>query len=901
MKLGNLDTRTFRSKVARRTFTLFIACALIPVSALALLSLEQVTTQLNEQSQQRLHQATKAAALGIYQRLLGLQEAITLTASGLRSRSGPTGPRPDARVDEELQRRFKSLLLVTDDGTKMPLFGHLDHLPVLTTEHRRHLASGKTLLLVEHVPNRPPRLVMGRVRDPERPHREILYAEIDPAYLWDFGDDATLASQTKLSVVDQSLNLLFASPQAPTSFPEPIALQLSRSTSGRFEWSEDANEYVASYWALFLRVNFSTPKWTIVLSEARADVLAPIASFKRTFFLVVLLSVWIVLLLSITQIRKSLIPLEKLQEGTRRIARGDFDTRVEVASRDEFQELAVSLNTMAHQLGRQFTALTMMGEVSLAVSRNPGLLEEVLRQCADILVRHLDLAAVRVWVLNSDDRVLELRASAGLSGRLDGAESRIPLGHSAIGQIAEERRPRVTNALVENSGSEQAWAAREGLVAFVGHPLLVEGRLVGVAAAYARTPLDDVGLSGFVSAAGEIAQCIERQRVEEALRGSEEQVRQLQKMEAVGRLAGGVAHDFNNLLTVITGHSQLLLRQLPPGDPLREGLDLIEATAVRAGWLTRQLLAFSRKQNLAPVVLDPNDVVSGMATMLERLIGDDVELVFRPDSSLGRVRVDSGQLEQVIVNLVVNARDAMPEGGRITIETADVELDAAYAGLHFGVRPGSYVMLAVTDTGIGMGAETQSHIFEPFFTTKEPGKGTGLGLATVYGIVKQSDGHIRVQSQPGEGTTFKIYFPLVDAPLGQPARAAPLGPAPEGAETILLVEDQADVRLVVRRVLQNAGYIVLDASTPGDALELAGRHTGPIHVMLTDIVMPQMNGRALAALLKRRCPAMRVLYMSGYADTVLDPGTAYLQKPFTPDTLVRTVREVLDTVVGTSR
>ena len=900
MKLGQLDTRAFRSKVARRTFTLFVSCALIPVSALALLSFEQVSSQLNEQSQQRLHQASKAAALGIYQRLLGLEEAIIITASGLRARSSPTGPPRDARVDEESQRRFKSLVLVTDEGTRVPLFGHLDHLPALTPEQQRHLASGKTLLVVEHAPNRPPRLFLGRVRDPERPDREILYAEIDPTYLWGFDDEVTLAPATKLSVVDQSLNLLFASAQAPTSFPEPAALQLSRSISGRFEWSDDTNEYVARYFSLSLQFTFSTSKWTIVLSESRADVLAPIAGFKRNFLLVILLSLWIVLLLSITQIRRSLIPLEKLQEGTRRIARGDFDTRVEVASRDEFEELAVSLNRMAHQLGRQFMALTMMGEISIVLNRNRRL-EDILQQCADVLVRHLDLAVVRVWVLSGDDKVLELRASAGMSGRLDGAESRVPLGQSEIGLIAEERRPRVTNSLVEDSGSEQEWARREGMVAFVGHPLVVEGRLVGVAAAYARKPLDDVGLSGFVSAAGEIAQCIERRRVEEALRGSEEQVRQLQKMEAVGRLAGGVAHDFNNLLTVITGHSQLLLRQLPPGDQLREGLDLIEGTAVRAGWLTRQLLTFSRKQNVVPVVLDPNEVVSGMAAMLERLIAEDVDLVFRPGSSLGRVRVDPGQLEQVIVNLVVNARDAMPEGGRITVETADVELDEEYARTHVGVRPGWYVMLAVSDTGIGMDPETQSHIFEPFFTTKEPGKGTGLGLATVYGIVKQSDGNIWVQSQPGGGTTFKIYFPLVDAPLEPAGPVAALGQAPEGAETILLVEDQADVRHLVRRVLQGAGYTVLDTSSPADALALAGRYTGPIHLMLTDIVMPQMNGRVLADLLKRRCPALRVVFMSGYADTQLDPGTAYLQKPFTPDTLVRTVRAVLDTVAETSR
>ncbi|HEV8381974.1 MAG TPA: PAS domain S-box protein [Gemmatimonadales bacterium] len=379
----------------------------------------------------------------------------------------------------------------------------------------------------------------------------------------------------------------------------------------------------------------------------------------------------------------------------------------------------------------------------------------------------------------------------------------------------------------------------------------------------------------------------------------EEQYRQSQKMEAVGQLAGGIAHDFNNLLTAILGNTQLLLRDLPPGDAKRSDVEEIRKASERAASLTRQLLAYSRRQMLQPVVLDLNVVVAEMDRLLRRLIGEHIALatVLAPD--LGRVRADPNQIEQVIVNLAVNARDAMPEGGKLTIETANVELDDAFAQAHLGSVPGPYALLAVTDSGVGMDATVRAHLFEPFFTTKEVGKGTGLGLATVYGIVKQSDGYISVYSEPGRGTSFKIYLPRIAAPAG--TLAGPQRVRPErGTETVLVVEDEPAVLTLSRRALESQGYVVLAASDAAAALRVVERHGGTIHLLLTDVVMPGLSGRELADRLAAQRPGIRVLYMSGYpGDAVVQHGTlpsgsAFLQKPFSPDGLARKVRDVLD-------
>jgi signal transduction histidine kinase len=426
---------------------------------------------------------------------------------------------------------------------------------------------------------------------------------------------------------------------------------------------------------------------------------------------------------------------------------------------------------------------------------------------------------------------------------------------------------------------------RVALFLFTG--LIVSGALFAVTRAEVKA-----------RAAAERA-AVDLRRAATQQRRLEEQLIQSQKMVGIGRLAGGVAHDFNNLLTAILGYAELMEPQLED-EGLRSELREIRLAGERAAALTRQLLAFSRRQVMQPRTLDLNTVVSDVKKMLARLIGEDVALVTRLDPALGSVEADPGQLEQVLMNLSVNARDAMPEGGTLTFETANAVLDADFAAVHPGALPGAYVVLTVTDSGTGMTDEVRGHAFEPFFTTKDKGKGTGLGLATAYGIVKQSGGYIMVESEAGRGTTFRIYLPRVEGTAAVSERTTISSLLPVGTETILLVEDEAGVRRLSLTVLETQGYVVLEAPSGDVALQVARSETGPIHLVVTDVVMPGMNGRELWDRLKVLRPDSRVLFMSGYTDDaiarhgVLEPGIAFLQKPFTPFSLAQKVREVLD-------
>jgi signal transduction histidine kinase/ActR/RegA family two-component response regulator len=499
--------------------------------------------------------------------------------------------------------------------------------------------------------------------------------------------------------------------------------------------------------------------------------------------------------------------------------------------------------------------------------------------------------------------------------------SRRPLkiGESLMGLVAETGEPLVVNDPANDprlAAVYQASMRELQYRAWMGVPLKAGDRVIGVLG------IRTVRESGFTAQDMRTAEAFaaqaavalqngrlyhETRQAYEELTSTQEQLTQARKMEAIGRLAGGIAHDFNNLLLVMIGRSQLLLRQLGPEDPSRAGVELIENTAIRAADLTRQLLAFSRKQILQPAVIDLNTIVSGMGEMLRRLIGEDIAFYTALACDLGSTRADRSQIEQIILNLTVNARDAMANGGQLTLETANVELDAAYARSHLDVRPGSYVMLAVSDTGTGMDAATRARIFEPFFTTKGPGRGTGLGLATVYGIVKQSGGHIWVYSEPQHGTTFKIYFPRAAQAAESTDIPLATGSGPKGHETILLVEDETAVRELATDILRAEGYEVLPAADARQALDISAAHAGRIHVLVTDVVMPGTSGRELAEQMLVQRQGIAVVYMSGYTDNavvqhgVLGRDAVFLQKPFTPDRLTQQVRALLDRKASAER
>ena len=506
--------------------------------------------------------------------------------------------------------------------------------------------------------------------------------------------------------------------------------------------------------------------------------------------------------------------------------------------------------------------------------------EEALRNSEERYRRLFERNLAGVFRSTVDGRILECnQAFAGIFG-YDSPEELRGVGASDLYVEASERggfleRLRAERMIV---GYEARFRRRDGRFAWT----------------LENVTLLDAGTDGEEVVEGTMIDVTERKNLEE-------QFRQAQKMEAVGRLAGGVAHDFNNILTAILGYGDLLRASLSGDSPLQEEVEEIRKAAERAATLTRQLLAFSRRQVLTMEVLDLNLLLRDIEKMLRRVIGEDVRILTLFDPSLGRVRADRGQLEQVVMNLVVNARDAMPGGGTLTIETRNDEIDEAHAREHPGLRPGAAVMLAVSDTGTGMDEDTKSHIFEPFYTTKEKEKGTGLGLATVYGIIQQSGGQIFVYSEPGHGTTFKIYFPRVAASVDDGVPALPRGSAGVGGtETVLLVERDDAVRRLARETLDPLGYVVLAAERAERGLEIARDHRGPIHLLVTDVVMPGVTGTGLVASLAKVRPGIPVLYMSGYTESAairngfLEPGALLLQKPFGPAELARRVRQALD-------
>lgn len=555
--------------------------------------------------------------------------------------------------------------------------------------------------------------------------------------------------------------------------------------------------------------------------------------------------------------------LQQMDAAVRALGRGEFNQRVNVGGNDEIGRLARVFNDMSARLS----------EVYETLQRSEAQFRSLIENVSDFIVVLLADGTIRY---------------ASPSFEREVGEGRSLIGRKITDLAADEDR----NAVQFLLETVQAKNAPQGESPF---PIEAEFRIrrnangVRILEASATNLLQHPAVNGIVINARDVT---ERRRLED-------QLMRAQKMEAIGTLSGGVAHDFNNILTVILGHTEVLLQTLRSSPQIAEHLKSIDEASRRASSLTRQLLAFSRKQVLQPRVFNLNSLILDLDKMLRRMISEDIEFQTVTDPNLRATKADPGQIEQVVMNLVVNARDAIKNGGRITVETANVDLDEDYVRTHPDARPGAHVMLAVSDTGEGIPPEILPHIFEPFFTTKEVGRGTGLGLSTVYGIIKQSGGNVLVYSQPGRGTTFKIYLPVAEEPV--PVAAETSQPQTSfGAETVLLVEDEPALRDLIRIALVKNGFTVLDVASPSDAIVVCQQHPGPIQLLLTDVIMPGMDGPSLAKQIQTQRSEIRVLYMSGYATNfimhggVVDPGTNFLEKPFHPRALLAKVREVLD-------
>ena len=568
---------------------------------------------------------------------------------------------------------------------------------------------------------------------------------------------------------------------------------------------------------------------------------------------------------------------------------------------EEVKQQLTERHRVEEEVQRNYDTQTTVNSILLLSLENIPL-EEILKRTLTLILSIPWLVFESkgcIFLVEDTPEVLVMKAQNGLAKPIQMSCAQVPFGKCLCGRTAPTGEIYFADHIDDSHE-----ITYEGIIPH-GHycvPIMFGARILGVLNIYVKEEhRRNQREEEFLGTVGNVlAGIINHKRTEEEMAALQDQLRQSQKMEAIGQLTGGIAHDFNNLLTVIKGYSQLSLMELNEGNPLRGKVEEIQKAADRAASLTRQLLAFSRRQVMEMRVLDLNAILGDLDKMLQRIIGEDIELRTVLAEDLGRVRADPGQIEQVIMNLGVNAKDAMPDGGKLTIETANFDLDEEYARNHVAVTPGRYVMLAVSDTGVGMTPEIKEKVFEPFFTTKEKGMGTGLGLSTVYGIVKQSGGNIWVYSELEKGTTFKIYLPRVDEPPEEMVKKVVKEVLPQGSETILIVEDNEEVRKLAMRVLEKQGYNVLEASNGDDALHLPKERKESVHLILVDVVMPGISGRQFVEQFKEVCRDCKVLYMSGYTENgivhhgVLEKGMNYIQKPFTIEGLARKVREVLD-------
>ena len=899
-----------RSRVARRIFILFIVCALLPIGLLAVISYRHVATQLREQSQRRLHQASKAVGLAMYERLLLLESESRILAASLRTDTAASSHRLADGSAEDLRRRFRSLAVVGAGRRIVLLFGAREEPAELTAAERAHLTAGRTLLSVEYPSALPARIFISRAVDPADPRRGILIGEINTTYLWGIGDDGGLPPMTELCVLDHADTVLFCSLHEPAAFRDQLAR--ARTGAGQFEWSHQEHEYLAGSWSIPLRFAFLTPKWTVVLSESKADVLAPMGNFRTTFSLVLLLSLWIVLLLSLSQIRRSMIPLQQLQQGTRRLAMGDFTGRVSLKSRDEFEELAVSFNAMAGQLQRQFNTLATMGEIDRAI------LSALDTQTIvdTVLTRMRDISPCDGVSLTLLDPGAAGAARTYVQEDAPNGATRTEATTLTLEEIETLRgHPEGLSLPADPPRSYLAPMARRNMRWFFALPIFVDRALSGVITLAQRVPpaRDEEGLVQGRQVAERVAVALvnareiaDRKRAEASLQESNRhlegalselkatqgQIIQQERLLAVGQMASGIAHDFNNALSPILGFSEVLLDRpgaLSDTGKVTEYLQMINTAARDATSIVSRLRDFYRPREAEEVLrsVNLNQLIEQAVGLTEPRWKDQAlarGVTIRVETDLPPVQPVSGneaELREVLTNLIFNAVDAMAQSGTITLRTHP---------------DGESVVLEVSDTGAGMPEEVRRRCLEPFFSTKGE-HGTGLGLSIVYGIIRRHEGTIAVESQEGKGATFIIRLPVSrDQDAGAEEEEEPAG-ALSRPLRVLLVEDDPRVRPVLVEYLTGDGHTAEVASTGREGLAMF--HASRFDLVITDQAMPEMSGEQLAATIKRAAPKMPIILLTGFGNMLKALGEkpagtdVIVSKPVTLNTLRKAVAQVM--------
>ena len=1034
MKAPRVHLAIFKSRIGKRIFWMFVCCSFIPIITLSCLSYIQVKRQLNDQAAARLRQMTKAIGMSIYERLEFLDNEMRLMTHTLPTQGQPTSVEIALSQTEYKTQRFQGLLFVAQDGHKTPLLGQIKALPVFTAEQNTKLNTGKSIITINPQDKAPARILFSIKTTIGNKTPGVLIGEVNVAYLWGIGQQYNLPPMTELTIFDHSGRVLISSVSPSDDLIRKSASPLRNASSHHFTWQNDDQVYLACYWDLFLKSRFASEKWAIVLSQTRADALAVIQNFKFDFPLSLLVGFWVILLVSIRYIRKSLVPLEKLQQGTRRIQNGDFSQAVTVDSNDEFEDLAASFNLMTQRLARTFGELSVMAEMGHFVTTRPEVSDLVLtelRIMADKLDFDWGLLMIEGELLHGDDVIVGFglpndkqetqRDVAVLADRpqmkqlMTHAASRRTLIFSQdtaelasilpqpcmdfLAQIAckslicvpiifEKKhmgvlavgKKSLLHPLTENdkdlvaSIAAQTAVAINNIISFhqleesedrfrqsfdhaatgialvsLDHQIRASNRYLQQLLGYTEKELagillDDINtpedrfigreeMTRMIEGELTFSQFEKRYRhkdghaiwarvngsllrdkkgkplhfifhiqdltaektAENDKRQLENQLRQAQKMEAIGTLAGGIAHDFNNILSAVGGYTELALLKLPEDSDIHDNLSNVKKAADRATDLVRQILAFSRQAEHEKVPLQISSVVKEALQLLRASLPAMIDINKTIDNAPLFIMADPTQIHQIVMNLCTNAMHAMQDdGGTLNVSLNPITLSDGDTLLERHLRPGDYLRLTVADTGCGMDGQTLERIFDPYFTTKEKGKGTGLGLAVVHGIVESHGGMIKVSSIPGQGTTFDIYFPVADPQAHHQPQTSQANPG--GTERVLFVDDEPMLVDLGKAMLAKLGYSVTGVNDPQKAYDIFKQNPENYDIVITDLTMPGLTGNRLAEKLSAIRPDMPILMCSGYVKDIGQHAflSGYIHKPITLRDLARSVREALD-------